>query len=57
MFTLCTSICITETNFTIRENYLLNLNNVSKICNIRDGIHHLPFADNYKAVIESMCIN
>ena len=41
MFTLCTSICITETNFTIRENELLNLNNVSKICNIRDGIHHI----------------
>ena len=26
-------------------------------CNIRDSIAHLPFATNYKAVIESMCIN
>ena len=25
--------------------------------NIRDGIDHLSFALNYKAVIESMCIN
>ena len=57
MFTLFTSICITGTNFTIRENELLNLHNVSKTCSIRDGIHHLPLAGNYKAVIEAMCIN
>ena len=44
MFTLFTSIYINETNFTIRENYLLNHHNVSKTCSIRDGIHHLPFA-------------
>ena len=50
MFTLFTSICITETNLTIRENELLNLNNISKTCNIRDEIHHLPFGGNYKAV-------
>ena len=28
-----------------------------EICNIRDNTVHLPFASNYKAVIESMCIN
>ena len=27
---------------------------IKKICNIRDAIDHLPFATNYKAVIESM---
>ena len=30
---------------------------IRELCNIRDGIDHLPFATNYKAVIESMCIN
>ena len=30
---------------------------INELCNIRDGIDHLPFASNYKAVIESMCIN
>ena len=34
------------TDMTIRE-----------LCVIRDGIDHLPFACNYKAVIESMCIS
>ena len=46
MFILFTSICITETNFTICENKLLNLNNVSKICNIRDGIDIFPVTIN-----------
>ena len=30
---------------------------IRELCNIRDGIDHLPFATNYKAVIESMCVN
>ena len=30
---------------------------IGELCNIRDGIDHLPFATNYKAVIESMCVN
>ena len=30
---------------------------IRELCNIRDGIDHLPFASNYKAVIESLCIN
>ena len=30
---------------------------IRELCNIRDGIEHLPFATNYKAVIESTCIN
>ena len=30
---------------------------IRKLCGIRDGINHLPFACNYKAVIESMCIS
>ena len=30
---------------------------IREVCNIRDGIEHLPFATNYKAVIESTCIN
>ena len=30
---------------------------IRDLCSIRDGIDHLPFVSNYKAVIESMCIN
>ena len=30
---------------------------IRELCNIRDGIDYLPFVSNYKAVIESMCIN
>ena len=30
---------------------------IRELCNIRDGIDHLPFVSNYEAVIESMCIN
>ena len=30
---------------------------IRELCNIRDDIDHLPFASNYKAVIESMFIN
>ena len=30
---------------------------IRELCNTRDGIAHLPFATNYKVVIESMCIN
>ena len=30
---------------------------IRELYNSRGGIHHLPFATNYKAVIESMCIN
>ena len=30
---------------------------IRELSNIRDGIDHLSFATNYKAVIESMCIN
>ena len=30
---------------------------IRELCGIRDGIDHLAFACNYKAVIESMCIS
>ena len=30
---------------------------IRELCSIRDGIEYLLFAANYKAVIESMCIN
>ena len=30
---------------------------IRELCNIKDGIDYLPFVSNYKAVIESMCIN
>ena len=30
---------------------------IRELCNIRHGTDHLPFASNYKAVIESLCIN
>ena len=30
---------------------------IRELCSIRDGIDHLTFACNYKAVIESMCIS
>ena len=30
---------------------------IKELCSIRDGTDHLPFASNYKTVIESMCKN
>ena len=30
---------------------------IRELCRYRNGIDHLPFATNYKAVTESMCIH
>ena len=44
------------TSHTVIENRCTGMA-IRDLCSIRDGFDHLPFTCNYKAVIESMCIN
>ena len=44
------------TSHTVIEDKCTGLA-IGELCSIRDGIDHLTFTCNYKAVIESMCIN
>ena len=44
------------TSHTVIEDRCTGMAN-RELRGIRDGIDHLPFACNYKAVIESMCIS
>ena len=44
------------TSHTVIENRCTSMA-IRDLCSIKDGFDHLPFTCNYKAVIESMCIN
>ena len=45
------------TSHTVIEDRRCTGMAIRELCGIRDGIDHLSFACNYKAVIESMCIS
>ena len=44
------------TSITVIEDRCTGMD-IRELCNIKDGIDHLSFATDYKAMIESMCIN
>ena len=42
-------------SYTVIEDRCIGIT-IRELCNIRDGIDHLPLDTNLKFVIESMCI-
>ena len=52
---LCNTINLYTTSHTVIEDRCTGTA-IRELCRIRDGIDHLPFASNYKAVIEALCI-